>query len=70
MPPNGNGWPEYRKFVIAELERQSDCDATMLGMLGQIRTDIATLKVKAGIWGLAGGAIPLLIMIVIDAVKG
>jgi hypothetical protein len=29
----------------------------------QIRIDVEGLKVKAGVWGLLGGAIPVLIMI-------
>ena len=30
-----------------------------------VRVDIATLKVKAGIWGIIGGVIPILIVICI-----
>ena len=35
-----------------------------------MKSEIAVLKVKAGAWGMAGGAIPLIIMIAIDLLKG
>ena len=31
--------------------------------ISDLRVDIATLKVKAGIWGLLGGAIPVIVLI-------
>jgi len=32
-------------------------------MIGVLRSDVAVLKFKAGIWGIIGGAIPVLITI-------
>lgn len=57
MPPDG--WNEWSKHVLKELERLSKAYTDSAKELGKIRVEIAVLKVKAGIWGLLGGAIPV-----------
>lgn len=69
-----NGWEEYKRLVMSSLlrlERMQDkhdkddetrfCEVNKT--LVAIRQDIATLKVKAGIWGFAAGSLPSLITI-------
>ena len=59
-----NGWSQYEKMVIDKLD---DHDGKFNGIedkLTQIQVDIATLKVKAGVWGGIGGLIPAVIAIV------
>ena len=59
-----NGWSKYEKMVIDKLD---DHDGKFNGIedkLTQIQVDIATLKVKAGVWGGIGGLIPVVIAIV------
>ena len=59
-----NGWSKYEKMVIDKLD---DHDGKFIGIedkLTQIQVDIATLKVKAGVWGGIGGLIPAIIAIV------
>ena len=59
-----NGWSKYEKMVIDKLD---DHDGKFNGIedkLTQIQVDIATLKVKAGVWGGIGGLIPAVIAIV------
>ena len=59
-----NGWSKYEKMVIDKLD---DHDGKFNGIedkLTQIQVDIATLKVKAGVWGGIGGFIPVVIAIV------
>ena len=59
-----NGWSKYEKMVIDKLD---DHDGKFNGIedkLTQIQVDIATLKVKAGVWGGIGGLIPAIIAIV------
>lgn len=34
-----------------------------------VRIDVAMLKVKSGIWGILGGFIPVVIMIIVEAYK-
>lgn len=64
-----NGWHEYAKFVLNELERLGDCYVTMTEQRkldyekaseerANIRIAIAKLQVKAGVWGLIAGLIP------------
>ena len=51
-----NGWNEWSKYVLASVDEiKKD--------VKKLVTDVATLKVKAGIWGLVGGGIPVIILI-------
>jgi len=62
---DGNGWDEYRKLVMSELLALDSTLNGIMSELTQMRTDLAALKVKAGIWGLIGGALPAIVTIVI-----
>lgn len=58
-----NGWNEWSRHVLAELKRLSDGqdryqEKTDLAFM-ELKVEIAKLKVKSGIWGLMGGAIPV-----------
>ena len=56
--PDRNGWSGYEKFVVAKLEEH---DANFIRIDEQIvglRIDVASLKVRAGVWGATAGAIP------------
>lgn len=68
-PSNGNGWDKWAKHVLFELERlnkeMGEMNDKMTSIQGEmndkmtlIHIEIAKLKVKAGVWGLVGGAIP------------
>jgi hypothetical protein len=35
-----------------------------------LKVEIAMLKVKSGMWGLVGGAIPVILMVLIELLKG
>ena len=59
-----NGWSKYEKMVIEKLDDQDDKYNGIENKLTQIQVDIATLKVKAGVWGGIGGLIPAVIAIV------
>jgi hypothetical protein len=85
-----NGWNEWSKFVLKELERLNEQVEKLFNLVGtrvdketcrssasSIRDDIKTLeldvvalKVKAGIWGLIGGAIPVIIGLAVWIIKG
>jgi hypothetical protein len=64
-----NGWNEWSKHVLAELERLNDCYNGVNGQLQKIHVEIAMLKVKSGIWGAIGGCIPLLITVIMYLVS-
>lgn len=75
-----NGWREWSKHVLKELERLNDCYIAVDNSLDNkiekvnksingLRVDIARLKVKSGIWGAIGAAIPILITLAIMAIR-
>ena len=59
-----NGWAQYQKLVMEKLEMHDDKFSNIDSKLTQIQIDIATLKVKAGVWGGVAGLIPVVIAIV------
>jgi len=66
MPPEHNGWNEWSRHVLAELERLNDCYEKLDTKLTDIRSDVIILKTKAGLFGagaglLAGLAVKLLV---------
>ena len=54
---HGNGWREWSKYVLKELERLNSCYETIDRRLHQNAMDVAMLKVKAGAFGGALGVI-------------
>ncbi len=60
MPP-GEEWKKESKFVLKELTRLADVYESLRDKvndeLTELKTEVAILKVKAGIWGLIGGII-------------
>lgn len=61
----GNGWEEWGKHVLLELEQNDKAHEKMTEQLQQIQVDIAKLKVKSGFWGALGGAVIALPMILV-----
>ena len=59
-----DGWSKYEKMVIDKLDDHDGKFSGIEDKLTQIQVDIATLKVKAGVWGGIGGLIPAVIAIV------
>jgi len=60
MPPDDT-WEESQMHVIEELKRLNKCYNQLAADIGNIREDIAGLKVKSGLWGLLGGLIPVVL---------
>ena len=68
-----NGWSDYQHFVLAELKRIGD-GMTRIGdkldsEILDVKVEIATLKVKAGLWGLVGASIPSSVAIIVYYLK-
>ena len=59
-----NGWDQYQKLVIDKLGEHDEKFTSIESKLMKIQVDLATLKVKAGIWGGIAGMIPVVIAIV------
>ncbi len=56
--PDPNGWNEWSKHVLKELERLNDCYEMLDKRVNKIHTGLAILNVKAVIWGAIAGLIP------------
>lgn len=52
------GWGEYKRLILKELERLNREVEHVGEELAAIRVEIAMLKVKASLWGAAAGAVP------------
>lgn len=64
-----NGWHEWSRHVLAELERLNGVCELMRVDIAKVRIDIARLQVKAGVWGLIGGSIPVIIALILWMMK-
>ncbi len=66
---HGNGWQEWSKYVLKELERLNACYLSIDKRMQQTALEVAMLKVKAGVWGAVGGAIPIGLGLMVWLVK-
>lgn len=69
---NGNDWSVYQKLVLAALEDLKQVTKEQATLFNEFKTEvvteIASLKVKAGVWGLIGGilaTLPALILLLL-----
>ena len=71
-PAKSDSWEEWAKHVLHELERLNDCMVALQESISNVRIDIATQKVKvgwlSGFYGVAGGVIPVIIMIIVELI--
>jgi len=61
MNDHSGDWQEYQKYVLNELQRHNTLLERMNDKLSKVDAEIATLKVKSGLWGMLGAAVPLAI---------
>ena len=64
-----NGWHEWSKHVLKELERLNTCYEKLNDRLNKIQESVTILKVKAGIWGAVGGLATLALALGVYIVK-
>lgn len=70
-------WHEWSRHVLAELKRLNEnisgledkIDRIKADLIAPLHVEIAMLKVKSGIWGLIGGAIPVILMVLAEILK-
>ena len=67
---DNNGWEEWRNHVLIELEKNSSQHEKIFEAIKETRTEIATLKVKSGVWGAVAGLIPVGIGLLIFLFRG
>ena len=60
-----NGWNQYQKLVMDKLDEHNEKFTNIESKLTQIQIDIATLKVKAGVWGGIAGLVPVVLGLVL-----
>ena len=60
-----NGWSQYQKLVVDKLDDHDGKFSNIDSKLTQIQVDIATLKVKAGVWGGIAGLVPVVLGLVL-----
>jgi hypothetical protein len=63
--PDENSWNQWSRHVLAELERLDVGMKELNKTLTAIQVEIATLKVKSGVWGALGASVPILVATVI-----
>lgn len=51
---HSNGWGEWKRHILYELERIAKCLEHLEENQSKIQDDITSLKVKSGIWGAFG----------------
>ena len=60
-----NGWSQYQKLVVDKLDDHDSKFTSIEDKLTKIQVDIATLKVKAGVWGGIAGLVPVVLGLVL-----
>lgn len=66
MADEQNGWNEWHNFVLQELKRLDANVEKMNAKLSEMAINIVELKMRAGIWGLVGASIPIIIIILVE----
>jgi hypothetical protein len=54
---DGNGWSEYRRLVMNELERLNEVMEHLREDVQKVDDNVMSLKMKASMWGAAAGTI-------------
>ncbi len=67
--PQGNGWSKWQEHVLAELKRYGVWMGNMDKSITHIKVKVGKLQVKAGVWGIIGGMVPVTIIVVLWLIK-
>lgn len=60
---NGDGWDEYKIFILQELKRLNESYDKLADLFQQSLVEQTRLKVLASFWGMLGGALAMLLAI-------
>lgn len=63
-------WSRWENYVIEKLKSLERSHQSLLEELHKIEIQIAMLKVKSGLWGAAGAAIPIVGLILFELLSG
>jgi len=65
-----NGWHEWSKYVLKELERLDTNDKEIIKKLGDVADQVLILKIKSSIYGgIAGFIIAILVQLILPHMK-
>ncbi len=64
-----NDWDQSAKYVMEALDRNHEDHLRMEGALSDLRAATAALKVKAGVWGIFGGCLSGLLVLIYLVIK-
>lgn len=62
-------WGAWRHHILKEIKRLAERQEAFNTTQTKIHIELAMLKVKSGIWGLIGGAIPVIIGLIFFVLK-
>lgn len=62
-------WGEYRRLILANLERIERDIGAINAKVDQFQVDIAMLRVKSGVWGGASGLLVALGAVLLQFLK-
>ena len=62
---NGNGWDQYQRLVLDKLDSHTGWLKSLTRSVSKVETEISALKVKSGVWGILGGLIPVLVLVLV-----
>lgn len=60
-----NGWNEWSRHVLAELERHNSLLESYNEKLNAITAELVALKIRAGLWGGLAGLVPGIVAILV-----
>lgn len=71
MPDSGkeNGWTRYEVLVLKRLDDHSEGIQDIQALLTKVQVEIATLKVKCGVFGAIGASVPALAVVLFELFK-
>ena len=67
--PDSDGWSKSEQFVLATLVELKASQLRTEERMLSVLVCLAGLKVRAGVWGLLGACIPVIVMLGINAYK-
>jgi len=70
MPDENGDWESYKKLVMATQNRHEELLEGILIAINKLRTEVALLQLRAGLWGLAAGCLPVILLLLIQYAKG
>ena len=66
-PEDVTSWERDQRLVLNELKRNTDLIESVRTDISGLKIELAMLKIKSGLWGIAAGPIPVIIALVLKS---